>query len=154
MGDRPRRVSARKRRFLRAFSYNANLTAAAKAAGIARQTPYKWRDEDPEFAAAMEEAEQESIDRLEAHAFRLAYEGVQRVRHSAGKVVRNDDGTPYIETEYSEGMLALLLKARRPERYKERAVHEITGKGGGPVAVDVVFDLDLGDGGEEEPPTA
>lgn len=120
-GDRPRQVSARKRRFLKAFRYNANVSAAARAAGVARQTCYKWRKDDPEFAALMDEAEQESIDRLEERAFQLAYEGTTRMVVSAGKHLGD-------EVEYSEGMISMLLKARRPNVYKDRQSVEHSGE--------------------------
>ena len=43
---------------------------------------------------------------------------------SAGKVVPDDDGQPLAIRRYSDTLLLALLKARRPERFKDRAVVE------------------------------
>ena len=46
----------RKERFLKELAKRANVSAAAKAAKVDRSTPYHWRETDPEFAAAWDEA--------------------------------------------------------------------------------------------------
>jgi len=38
---------------------------------------------------------------------------------SSGKVVRDDDGQPLAIRRYSDNLLLALLKARRPEKFKE-----------------------------------
>ena len=38
--------------------------------------------------------------------------------------------------KYSDTLLIFMLKARRPEKYRERANVELTGQGGGPVELD------------------
>jgi len=43
---------------------------------------------------------------------------------SSGKVVRDDDGQPLAIRRYSDNLLLALLKARRPEKFKDRAVVE------------------------------
>jgi hypothetical protein len=43
---------------------------------------------------------------------------------SAGKVVRDDDGQPLAIRRYSDSSLLALLKAHRPERFKDRAAIE------------------------------
>ena len=154
-----RQVKARKEAFLAAYRLSGNVSGAARAADVDRTTPYRWGEEDEDFKTAWEVAEQESIDRLEEEARRRAHDGVVDYVVSQGKLVYIEDPetheqVPLVKRVYSDTLMVLLLKAHRPEKYKDRAAHEVTGKGGGPVAVDVVFDLDLGDGGEEEPPTA
>lgn len=136
-GDRTAQVEARKAAFLRAFALTGNVSEAARQADIDRTTPYGWRDADQDFAAAWEVAEQESIDRLELEARRRAHDGVERLKVSGGKVVTytTEDGreVPIVEREYSDTLMVLLLKAHRPEKYRERSSMEVSGPGGGPI---------------------
>jgi len=62
---------------------------------MGRSAAYAWRDEDPDFAAAWEEAIQESIDALEQVAWERA-------------------------KDQSDRMLEILLKGHRPEKYTDR----------------------------------
>ena len=128
MGDRPRQVSARKRRFLKAFRLVPNVSGAARAAGVTRGTPYRWAKEDEAFKAEWDEAEQQGIDRLEAEAFRRAHDGVEDYVVSQGKLVyivdeETGQKAPLVKRVYSDALMSLLLKAHRPERYKDR--HEM-----------------------------
>src|SRR5947209_6338156 len=45
---------------------------AAAAAGVSRVTAWRWRDEDPEFAAQCQEAEQDAIEIVEDVLFEMA----------------------------------------------------------------------------------
>jgi hypothetical protein len=53
-----------KGKFLTALAAGSSVAAAASAAGIGRSSAYRWRD-DPAFADAWDNAEEESIDLLE-----------------------------------------------------------------------------------------
>jgi hypothetical protein len=127
-----------KARFLAHYRQRGNVTTAAEAVGIDRATVYKWQQGDSRFAAAMAAAEGEATERLEAEAWRRAVDGVERERpiFSRGKRV----GRETIR-EYSDTLLVLLLKARKPETYRERVdlrgqlAH--TGPDGGPVELSV-----------------
>src|SRR5438477_5014758 len=134
-GSRSLQAGARKRAFLDAFRLSGNVSAAARAAKVDRSTPYGWKDDDARFATAWEDAEQESIDRLEEEARRRAEAGTDEYVVSGGKLIYADDGTPLLPRRYSDSLMALLLKAHRPEKYKDRAAHEVTGKDGGPIDV-------------------
>jgi hypothetical protein len=146
MGDRPRRVSARKRRFLKAIASMPNVSAAARAAGVARGTPYRWAEEDENFKAAWEEAEQEGIDRLEAEAWRRAHDGDIDYVVSQGKLVYITDEAsgerkPLVKRVRSDALMTLLLKAHRPERYRDRQSIEHSGPGGAPIRQEVKADV-------------
>lgn len=98
---------------------------AALAAGVGRTTIFDWRAEDPEFAAAWSAAVEEGIDRLENEAYRRAVEGVERPVFQGGQCVGHTQ-------EYSDNLLTLLLKGRRPNVYNtERHLH--AGGDGGPI---------------------
>lgn len=98
--------------FLEQLRLTCNVSHAARAAGIGRRTAYDWRDADPGFAAAWDEAEEEAIDALELAARERAIDG-------------------------SDRMMEILLKAHRPEKYVDKLKTELTGKDGGPVKLDM-----------------
>ena len=120
-------VSNRKKlAFLAAFRLTANVTLAARCARVHRSAVYQWQEHDQAFAVAFQQAEQESTDLLEAEAFRRAYEGV----YSEKPIVR--DGVVVASTTeiaYSDQLMTFLLKARRPDKYRERYEHQHTGDG-------------------------
>jgi hypothetical protein len=80
--------------FLDAIRASGNVRLAASAAGVDRSTPYVRAKRDPEFAANWAMAEQDAIDILEAEARRRALES-------------------------SDSLLMFLLRAHRPERYRD-----------------------------------
>ena len=85
---------------------------AARTAGISRAEAYRWRNEDPAFDRAWVEAVAEGIDKLEDEAFRRAVDGYN------ARTVRDKDGNIISEMrKYSDGLLTLLLKTRRPETF-------------------------------------
>ncbi len=110
--------------FLEALAETGIVSVAAKIAGITRARAYQVRNRDPDFASAWDAAEEEAADRLEAEAWRRAVDGTAEPLVSAGKVVRDDDGAPLAIRRYSDHLLLALLKARRPERFKDRPTVE------------------------------
>lgn len=123
----PRGRSARTDRardkFLEKLSETCNVSEACRAAAIGRTTAYEWRDGEPEFAAAWNDAEQEAVDKLEREAWRRAVDGTDKPVTFQGEITAT-------YKEYSDRMLELLLKAHRPDRYVERSKVEITGISG------------------------
>lgn len=105
--------------YFAALSETGNRTAAAQAAEIDRTTPQKHVKAHPESAAefALLEAEaiEQAADLLEKEARRRAVEGVSKPVYQGGKRVG-------FVREYSDVLLIFLLKAARPERYRERNV--------------------------------
>lgn len=130
------KTAASKAAFLSALEETVTVIKAARVAGINRATVYAWLDADPEFAEAFREVDDGNVERLEAEAFRRAHDGVVK------REKRNEEGEiEYQEIEYSDTLLALLLKARRPNVYRDRATVEHTGAGGGAVKVEATHDL-------------
>jgi hypothetical protein len=101
-------------RFLKRFAECGNVTAAAKYARIHRDTAYERRKTDPEFAKQWHDAETSAVEGLELEAHRRAVKGVLRPVYHAGKRVG-------LIHEYSDTLLIFLLKARKPETYRENA---------------------------------
>lgn len=104
-------VTPEKRAALRAYVEVGTVTAAMQAIGMSRRTWYHWQDGDPDFRDAAQDAEQAAADRLEAVA-------IARATKAEGA---------------SDTLLIFLLKGMRPEKYRERYQHEVTGKDGGPI---------------------
>lgn len=114
--------------FLAAFVELISVTRAAKKAKIHRTTVYDWVHDDPEFEKAYKRACEIATFKLEDEAVRRAYEGTLRPVFQGGVKVGSI-------REYSDTLLIVLLKARAPEKYKERTSNEHTGKNGGPIEV-------------------
>lgn len=112
--------------FLEELRKRGNVTDAVAAAGMARTTAYEWREKDPEFAAAWGAALDEAADALEKEAWRRAYEGVEEPL--IGRVERDRDDVITYVRRYSDSLMQLLLKAHKPEKYRERQEVQHSGK--------------------------
>ena len=66
---------SRKKRFIEALTLNGTVYHAAQAAGVSRQTAYRWREEDPEFADLWDEAIQNAVDEVENTIYHQAVGG-------------------------------------------------------------------------------
>ena len=93
--------------FLTALRQTGNVSAAARAAGVARSRCYEVRRRDPDFATGWQDALEEAADWLEFEALRRAVEGTEEDRFFGGHIVGQ-------VTRYSDALLMFLLKARRP----------------------------------------
>lgn len=100
--------------FLEHLAETANVKAACQVAGIARQTAYRWREEDTGFADEWAKALERGIEACESEAFRRAFEGVDKPVYQGGRMV----GTT---REYSDSLAQFMLKAHAPEKYRERS---------------------------------
>lgn len=92
---KPRRKGDWKPDFLEAFQRTQMVAEACRLAQIDRRAAYRARDTDPEFRAAWDDVEAQTLDLLETAAYRRAANG-------------------------SDTLLIFLLKTRRPDRYAER----------------------------------
>ena len=121
-------LSPEKRReaFLDRLRKDPNIAKAARAVGYTRQRMYQMRDEDPAFAEAWNEALLEAIDMAEGEVYRRGVKGTLKPVYQGGAKV----GTI---REYSDTLLIFLLKAHKPEKYRETSRQELTGPDGGPI---------------------
>jgi hypothetical protein len=115
-------------RFLVSFQECGNVKASAEAAGVDRDTVYRWLQVCPDFKVAYERALVDAVDVLEQAAWRRAVKGVLKPMVSAGSLVCH-------VREYSDSLLTTLLKGKKPDVYRER--HEHMGKDGKPLFADV-----------------
>lgn len=120
---------AKKTRFIAALSKSGVIGTACKYARFGRTTAYKWRDEDETFKKLWDEALEDSTDLLEEEARRRAHDGTLKPVYQGGECVGHI-------REYSDLLIIFLLKARRPEKYRETIRQEITGKDGKPIQIE------------------
>ena len=143
--------AAQKATFVAELARRGIVLHACEAAGVGRTAAYEWYEADPDFAAAWDAALETSTDRMEAEAWRRGIEGVEKPLVVGGHLVSKralqglpplgdeDDPINDIATirEYSDPLLQTMLKANRPEKYRDRM--EVTGKGGGAIVHEFNF---------------
>jgi len=124
----PSPLATWRRPFLDALAQIPNVSRAARIAGISRQWACECRTNDPSFAAEWEEALEQGIESLEEKAWERAKgEGIQyKFNPKTGKpLLHPETGQPYYEHVASDAMATLLLKAHRPEKYKDRSAVDL-----------------------------
>lgn len=104
LGD-PTALEENKANFLRELKKYGTVGSALDATGIPERTAYSWREKDEFFAAEWESAVAYVGDKLETKACKMALKG-------------------------NVPLLTLLLKAHKPERFRERT--DVT-SGGAPL---------------------
>ena len=112
--------------FLVELAQRGNVSAAAALAKMSRVWFYEERKNDETFAAAWDEALETAIDAMELEARRRAVEGVEKP--IIGRVGKDQDGIIVTVREYSDSLMTLLLKAHRPDKYRERTDVQHSGK--------------------------
>ncbi|WND02045.1 hypothetical protein QGN29_10850 [Temperatibacter marinus] len=112
-----KKSSARVKRFLSSLSTGATVSFAAEQARVSPSTVYKWRTSDPAFAVEWDAAVEAGTDRLEDEAYRRALEGVERPVYFGGKPIGS-------VRDYSDSLLVLMLKARRPGKFKDKVTEK------------------------------
>jgi hypothetical protein len=64
-----------KKKFIAALEAQGTVLHACKAAGISRQTAYRWHREDPDFAEQWDEAHENAVDVVESTIYQQAIGG-------------------------------------------------------------------------------
>lgn len=132
-------TEAQQAAFLGAYASVGVVTAACKLVGVDRQRHYEWladQEKYPDYEKRFKDAHEQACDRLEAEAVRRAVQGWDEPVYQMGALV----GTKRM---YSDRMLELMLKARRPGTFRDRQSVEHTGKDGGPIETKNVTPIDL-----------
>jgi hypothetical protein len=125
---------------LEAFEDLGNVTLACKKAKVPRRTFYNWLRDIPQYKTSFEESTKIAVGVLEAEAHRRAVGGLKKGVYYKGKRVA-------WQTEYSDTLLIVLLKAHAPEKYKDRTSNEHSGPNGGPIPTAVTHRVIFDDNG-------
>jgi len=113
MRGRTIRTPEKKAKFLAALrETGGNVGRACVTAGLVRRSVYDWREADAAFAVEWDEAVEFGTEELEEEARRRAFAGVDE------PVFYKGDECGYVR-KYSDTLLIFLLKARKPDKYRE-----------------------------------
>jgi len=107
--------------FLSVLAECCNVGRACAAVGITRVCAYEWRSKDPAFTKAWEQALQIGLSALEDEAHRRAFEGVD------DPVFHQGEQCATIK-KYSDTLAIFLLKAHNPDKYRDNAKLELSGR--------------------------
>lgn len=110
-----------KPQFIAELAARGNVVDACKKAKVVRSVAYATRTSDAAFAEAWKEAVEIAVEAMEAEARRRAVDGTLKPIYQGGKLMCK-------VREYSDTLLIFLLKAHKPERYRER--HQVEHSGG------------------------
>lgn len=105
--------------FLDVLSQGHTVKYAAEKAGLTYGAVQYHRRLDPEFGEAYAEAMELGTQTLEQEARRRAVDGIDKGIYHKGELVDT-------EKVYSDGLLTLLLKAKRPEVYRDNPHINVT----------------------------
>jgi hypothetical protein len=108
--------------FIKELARVPNVTAAAKKAKVSRIHAYTTRRDDPDFAAAWEDALEQSVENLEGEVYRRAAHGTLEPVFYQGVKVGN-------VRKYSDTLAMFLLRAHKPAFYGDRSKVEMEHKG-------------------------
>lgn len=100
-------------KFLEHLREMPNVTRAARMLGSSPKAFRKYKKEDPAFSALWDEALEEAIENCEAEVHRRAFQGVDKPVTYLGEITAT-------YKDYSDSLATFLLKAHRPEKYRER----------------------------------
>lgn len=115
-----------KETFLACLRLDANVSLACDKAEISRQGAYLWREKDPEFARAWDDAVERSNDVIRRAIFQRAVEGWEEPLVSMGKALVDEDGKPLTIRKYSDSLLQFLAKSRMLE-FRDKQQVEMSG---------------------------
>ena len=107
--------------FLESLRTTGNVTAAARAVAIDRAKIYGVRKKSETFAKQWDEAIDIATEVLEEEARRRAETGVKEAVYHNGVVVGHN-------FKYSDTLLIFLLKAHKPEKYRDNFTLRHEGK--------------------------
>lgn len=110
-----------------------NVSEACRRAGCSRRGIYQRADRDEEFGAAFEEARTIGWCGFEDDTFDLAYYGWQEPVFHDGEVCGE-------KTRHSPALRMFMLKAHKPDVYRDRYDMNLAGVAGAPLLLNVTMD--------------
>ena len=116
----PEQSHAIKEKFLQIYEETGNIYRSSMAVGVNRTLHDTWIKHDPWFKERFEELKHSWNDKFEEEARHRALEGDMKTVVSSGRIVMDPDtGKPLKEPHKSDYLLALLLRANMPHKYRE-----------------------------------
>lgn len=124
---------SRMAKFCEAMAERGNETHSLMIAGLSRKAMLSYCEQWPELEEQRLEAVRQSVDKLRQAAWTRAVDGVETPVFQRGQRL----GTV---KQFSDQLLALLLKGEDPNKYADR--RQISGPDGGPIQIDLKLDID------------
>jgi hypothetical protein len=112
MANRTKLTRNAREKFLAALREVPNVSRAARLIGMSRRYMYEVREVDAEFAQEWDDAVEVGCDAIEEEAHRRAAKGTLKPVFYKGMPVG-------FYVEYSDTLMLAMLKAHRPEKYRE-----------------------------------
>lgn len=133
MANRSIRTKKNREAFLKALDKaRGNVSDACDVIGIGRTAAYKWKAEDEVFRVEWDDVVDKHTDALESKVYERAFDGWQE------PVFYQGEETGSI-TKFSDSNAQFLLRARRPNVYRDNSKIELGGPDGGPLRIEVEF---------------
>lgn len=107
MNEKPKQLSARQRAAIEALLTHGEVTAAATACGVSRQTIHSWMRE-PAFQAALTTAEAEVLRGVTRRLVALGDAAVSTI----ADVMADPDTSPSVRLKAADSALSHLLRLR------------------------------------------
>lgn len=133
-----KKVAERILAMIRADTYT--IMEVCNNVGISRQTFYRWQNDNPEFAQAVEDANNELLDKMNVEAKKSLMKKIKGydVIETHVTTVPGKDGNPVIKEQKNvkkhiaadTAAIIFTLTNRDPEHWRNRQSTEITGKDG------------------------
>ena len=134
-------LTLKQRAFLAAFSVCGQLSKAKEIAGVGFWSHHGWLKSTPAYHEAYDTAKKMASDNIESEAIRRAMHGTRKLRFYKNKMIMVpkldvhgqpvvDAHTggwimePYIEIEYSDSLMNSVLKAHKPDKYRDKVGFE------------------------------
>ena len=108
------RAALRQQAVLDAYAMYGTIAKACEVSGVPRSEHYRWL-KGKRYTARFEEAEEQAVQALETEARRRALVGTEKPLFHKGKEVGH-------VRVFSDPLLVFLLKAKRPEVYRDRGL--------------------------------
>jgi hypothetical protein len=125
----PKKPARWEKAFISALADTGIVSHACTAAKIERSTAYRHREQSKPFAVAWDEAVEIAADTLEMEALRRAHDGVEEPVYYKGVLVDT-------VRKYSDTLMIFLLKAAKPEKFRDRADLSLHGPNNGAIELE------------------
>ncbi|TSA41006.1 MAG: hypothetical protein D4R57_01165 [Verrucomicrobiales bacterium] len=127
-------LSLWQKKYIAALRLKGNISLACLAAKVSRSTVNEYREADPVFNALCEDALNFNDDLVEGRAYQLGVEGFMEPVFQGGMCVG-------YKRVFSERLLEVMLKARKPNKFDTGKKLNITTTGGNTTPVMAVSDV-------------
>ena len=117
-GKRAKTADFKRQRFLEEFAKCANLSSAAKVAGVNRNIHYVWL-EDPEYVKAFDVAHKQACDAIDQEIYRRGAKGFLEPVFYQGRKVADI-------RKYDSTLLIFFAKGLMPDKYRENFKGDIS----------------------------